>query len=245
MTPKFEHEGLYITSKGYFYSKWDSEQQLFVGKDLSLADIETHLNSAVYLENNLRLHHIFTPILTSSVFSVVFLRDFWAGFIKEITLNPWKDYPGDVLSLEEIDGDDIQYLEIYDYWEYVEHPDGEKEIYNLPSRFNFHGVSFPLISEELAQEYHSRVGEQIHYALSATSITEYMNTPIRIGKLGMTKTIYKDSVHEKIFEEATIPISLNTLIHSILWDMSFYGLGEERDNFFISSREAVEAIKNS
>lgn len=223
---KFKHEGLYILPKGYFISSWDSDKQKYVSKKLKLHEIETHLNTVVHLGKNVRLKHLLEPLLDSKIFAVIYKRDFWDDMVYEIANNPWKEWVGDN-SITIKDGDDIEYVEVYSYFEYSEK---ENKIYQIPSRLYFHGVSYPYTTQEKAHLNYTKIGETISYSLSASPIYDYMNTPLRIGKFSLNKSTKKYTI-EHLVKETEINLSLGILIHSILWDMSFYGFGEVREKF--------------
>lgn len=205
----FKKEGLCVTTEGYYYSKWNTEQEKYIGQKLSLKDIETHLFTNTFFEENVRLKHLLTPLMESNVFSTIFKRVRWDQFIEEINTLEWKEWIGDDVSKSPTNSD-IEYLELYEYLEI----DGEDNtIDNLFGMVSFHGIGY------------QSTEESISYSLSATPITDYMNTPIKLGKITAIMGT------EKLFKDLSMNVTLGTIIFSILFDMSFFGLGEKRDNF--------------
>lgn len=221
----FKNNGLYILPEGYFFSSWNTDIQKYEGKKLTLAEIETHLHSEVFLNNETRLKHLLEPLLESKIFEVVYKRDFWKEMVNEIKSSPWKVWIGDEDTTK--DGDEVEYVEVYSFFEYSE---AENKIQQIPDRLYFHGISYPYITQEKADEMHSKIGQVTSYSLSTTSINNYMNTPLRVGKFCLDK-FTKDYQVEKVIENAEITLSLGILIHSILWDMSFYGSEQSRTQF--------------
>lgn len=222
---KFKQEGLYILPEGYFISSWCVDKQKYISKKLKLNEIETHLNTVVYLGKNVRLKHLLAPLLSSKIFSIIYKRDFWDEMVYELNSHPWKEWIGDTLTKK--DGDDIEYLEVYSHIEYSEK---ENKIYQIPSRLYFHGIAYAYTTKKKAKLTHSKVGDKISFSLSANPIYNYMNTPLRIGKYSLDKTT-KEYKIAHLIKEIKMNISLGTLIYSILWDMSFYGAGESREKF--------------
>lgn len=229
---KFKHEGLYILPEGYFFSSWNVDKQKYVSKHLKLHEIETHLNSVVHLGKDVRLKHLLEPLLDSKIFAIIYKRDFWEDMVHELTTQPWKEWIGDDPKAIK-DGDSIEYVEVYAHLDY--HEKGNK-IQQTPSRLYFHGVGYPYITKEQAALTYNKIGDSTPYSLSVSSLNDYMNTPLRIGNMSIYKTTKKYTV-EHLVKEANIPLSLGILIHSILWDMSFYGVGTTREAF-------VESLNN-
>lgn len=223
----FTQEGLFITPEGYFMSRWNSELRLYESEQLVLSQIETRLNDTVSLLGDVRLKHIFEPLLGSQIMEAVFRRNGWKTLMHEIMHTHWMDYPGDVKAQEDLDGEDIHYTEVY---EVITYEATTNTLEMTSGRYSFHGISYPISTQAVADKMYSKIGDIIPWSLSAEPLAKYMNYPIRIGKI----SIYKQTDYmgnEAIIENATGYMTLNTLLHSILWDMSFYGVGETRDNF--------------
>jgi hypothetical protein len=223
----FKHEGIYITPDGYFKTLWNPKTRKYNANSLSIEEIETELNEVVYLQGDIRLKHIIQPILDGAIFPILFMKDFWKEMMDEAKNKTWKPWIGDSKLKKDIDGDEIEYLEIYDHNQY---DSKRKNLESLPSRWSFHGVGFTFKNEDLAKEYYQKLGGRTNYAIEMLSIADLMNYPLRIGGYSLSKEKEGSKYdQDDLIVDANCPVSLYTLIHSITWELSFCGVGHERD----------------
>lgn len=216
----FTKEGLNITPNEFFYTRWNSETSSLESTTINGDEIDYYLHLPVTL-HNVRLKHVLMPLLESKILPILYKRNYWNEIVQEILTYPWKDYPLDIENYQP-DGEDIEFLEVYEVLDYNTE---DNCFYNTLGLISFHAVGFPFKNPKLAERNYSSVGQFLNYSISAQSITEYMNYPLRIGKMSLSK----DSI--EIIKEAEMTVTLDTLISAITWDMSFYGMGEKRAAF--------------
>lgn len=233
----FKCDGLHITTQGYFYARWDKDAETHVGKPLKLEEIETHLGSMLTLAPDVRLKHVFMPILNSDFFATLFKRNFWGDIREEILTVPWKEWEGDTLPAEALNSSYIEYVEVYETLEYGEQ---ENEMQNIAGRHNFHGISYPVRTVGEEEGIFQKVGERVPYSISESSMTEYMNHPVCVGRSSFTKHTPKG--YETIFERSKFYVTLFGFLDSILYDMSFYGGRTNREKMRAELEAAIHDI---
>lgn len=231
----FTKDGLYITPRGYFLSKWSVDKQAYEGKKLHKDDIEKYLSSPVYFDNDVRVKHIFEPIWDSVVFSIVFRRNFWNEMMHELKTIPWPQWIGDTKRKSKADGSDIEYVEVYKLITF----DSNTKTLENSSHWDFHGVGYPIQTEKVANKHYSKIGNRIPFAIEFESLAKYMNFPIQIGK----SSIYDESKSSKEIFSGQGNITFYELIHAITWEMSFSGVGKQRDEFLQSTLNTVKKIQ--
>ena len=222
----FENEGIYITPTGYFTTKWNSNNRTYDACSLNEDEIPLHLNSNVYLIDGIRLKHIFEPLLNEPIYNIIFQSDFWKEIMSEIKRKDWTPWIGDHQLKKDIDGREIEYIEIYKILEI-----SEKKSEVSDSGWAFHGIGYPYIDPQLAQENYCKVGERTSYAVEFKSMAELMNTPFKVGETIVINEDIEDYTKQKIITSTNNYLTLYELIHSIIWEMSFCGDEDSRTSF--------------
>jgi hypothetical protein len=233
----FTKEGIYITPQGYFRSKWNSDQQVYEGLPIDSNDIEKYLPFSVYLTQDVRVKHIFEPIWNSVIFSIIFRSNFWVEMMQELKNLPHPKWIGDTKKSINADGSDIEYLEVYNILNFNSQ---EKSLHGSTSHWDFHGIGYPIRTEKIAKKYYSKIGDRIPFGIEFESLAHYMNFPIKIGKISMNDEFQEN---KEVFS-GDGNLSLFELINAITWEMSFSGVGKQRDMFLKNTLKTVKKLKN-
>lgn len=234
----FTKEGIYITPQGYFRSRWNPNQQLYEGLPIDSNDIEKYLTFSVFLTPDVRVKHIFEPIFNSVIFSIIFRSNFWVEMMQEIKNLPHPKWIGDTKKIIKADGSDIEYLEVYNILNFNSQ---EKSLDGRTSHWDFHGISYPIRTQKIAKKYYAKIGDRIPFGIEFESLANYMNFPIKIGKISM----YDESKELKEVFSGDGNLSLFELINAITWEMSFSGVGKERDLFLQNTLKTLEKSKKN
>lgn len=237
----FENEGVYITPEGYFISKWNPKKRKYESCSIDIPEIMTHLNSSVFLTENVRLKDILTPLINAPMFEIIFHTDWWKDLMLELKTKEWKPWIGDYKLKKDIDGDEIEYLEIYQVFDFSKN----SQTFNYSSLWQFHGIGYPFIDSNKAQESFKKVGERQQYALEFLSITELMNIPFKIGSTIILDEDVEINKDNKIISTDDNYLTLYELIRSIVYEMSFLGVGEEKEDFTENLSSSIEEIKEN
>lgn len=235
----FEHEGIYITPEGYFRSQWNSKKRKYEAYSLDTAEIITRLNTEVFLTDDVRLKHIFMPLMEEPLFEIIFHTDWWKDLMLEIKSKEWKPWVGDYKLKKDIDGDELEYLEVY---QVVEFSKKEQTFYHS-SLWSFHGIGYPFINSQNAQSSFLNVGDRQQYALEFTSMADLMNIPFKLGSVTLYDEDIEDYKNKKIVESHYNSLTLFNLIRAVVHEMSFCGAGESKEEFKDSLNTSYEEIK--
>lgn len=235
----FEHDGIYISPEGYFRSKWNSKKRKYESYSLKTDEIIISLNTEVFLTDNVRLKDIFVPLMDEPIFEIIFHTDWWKDLMTEIKSKEWKPWIGDQKLKTNIDGDEIEYLEIYKVLEFSKK---EQSFYHS-SIWHFHGVGYPFIDATNAQASYLKVGDSQNYALEFTSMADLMNTPFRIGNVDLYNEDEEDYKKRKIVSNSNNSLTLYELIRSVVFEMSFCGVGESLEEFKENLNSTYEEYK--
>jgi len=235
----FENEGLYITEEGYFVSKWNSDTRKYNAYSLNHDEIPFHLNNQVFITDKVRLKHIFEPLLDLPIFEIIFHTDWWKEIVKELKSKEWKPWIGDTKLKKDIDGDEIEYVEIYNM---IEFSQKENNLYSS-SLWHFHGIGYPFIDANNAQSSFLKVGDRQSYALEFSSMADFMNTPFKIGTLSLYNEDENDYKKRKLVESESNSITLYELIRAVVYEMSFCGVGDSREDFKENLNSSYEEYK--
>lgn len=235
----FEHEGIYITPEGYFRSQWNSKKRKYEAYSLEISEIVTRLNTEVFLTDGVRLKDIFTPLMDEPLFEIIFHTDWWKDLMSEIKSKEWKPYVGDHKLKKDIDGEELEYLEVYKFLEFSKK---EQRFYHS-SLWQFHGVGYPFIDATNAQASFKKVGERQYYALEFTSMADLMNTPFRIGDVSLYNDDVEDYKERKVVTNEDNSLTLYELIRAVVYEMSFCGAGESKEEFKESLNTSYEEVK--
>ena len=232
----FEHEGIYITGQGYFISEWNSKSRKYDVCSMEAQEIPLRLNTSVFLTDDVRLKHVFAPLIEEPIFEIIFHTDWWKDLMKEIKSKEWKAWVGDEKLKKDIDGDELEYLEVYQHITFSQ----KDSSFDGGSRWQFHGIGFPFIDQQNAQSSYLNVGDRQQYAIEFHSMADLMNIPLRVGHLSLYNEDIEDYKQQKILTVEENYLTLYELIHSIVWEMSFCGAGESKENFSESLTADVE-----
>ena len=239
----FDNEGIYITPEGYFLSKWNSKKRTYEATTLDTSEIILRLNTQVFLTDGVRLKHVFTPLMDEELFAIIFHTDWWKELMNEIKSKQWPDWVGDKKLKKDIDGDELEYLELYKTINFS----SEKKSMEYSTMWHFHGIGYPFITQQQAQSSYRQVGERQSYAIEFHSMSELMNLPLRVGTISLYNDDVEDYKKRQVLDFENGWLTLYELIHGIVWEMSFCGAGESKEDMkeeLTSSVEEIEEIKN-
>jgi hypothetical protein len=236
----FTKEGVYITKGGYFKTCWNPTNKSYYATQIRVGEIESELNNIVVLEDGVRLKDIFVPILNSKVMPILFKNDYWTEMVLEAKTKKWKEWIGDVKPLQSVDGDEIDYLEVCQQLTYSKK---ENKFKGLMSHWDFHGIGFPFKDKSLAKEYYTNIGERMSFAVEFNSLADLMNFPVKVGQVDVVEEDRENYTNNNVITKASGEITLYTLIHSIVWELSFCGVGVERDELLSDAVELMEDIQ--
>lgn len=240
---EFENEGIYITPEGYFLSKWNSKKRTYEATALDSDEIVLRLNTQVHLLDGVRLKHVFTPLMNEELFEIIFHTDWWKELMNEIKSKEWTPWVGDTKLKKDIDGDELEYLELYKTINFS----SEKKSMEYSTMWHFHGIGYPFINAQNAQSSFRQVGERQSYAIEFHSMAELMNIPLRVGSISLYNDDVEDYKKSKVLDFENGWLTLYELIHAVVWEMSFCGAGESKEEFkdnLNSSVEEVEELKD-
>lgn len=154
------------------------------------------------LDNHLHVTYLFYP---TCELDGVTLRDIFLLLDKNVTFyrvvfGNWLDeYIEEGLSQGE-ECEEVEYLELY---RIVEKWDDGTESY----------IAF------------TGVGNDMNYGVSASPANEYADKPLRFGR-----TYICDKSNEEEWQKwPPAPFTLGEILHSIIWELSFYGPPKKRD----------------
>lgn len=235
----FEHEGIYITPEGYFRSEWNSKKRKYESYSLKAEEIILRLNTQVFLTDNIRMKDVFNPLKDEIIFEILFHTDWWKDLMIEIKSKEWKPWIGDQKLKKDIDGDELEYAEVY---KIVEFSEKNNSFYHT-GLWHFHGVGYPFIDAQTAKASYLNVGEKQQYALEFTSMADLMNLPLRIGSVSLFNEDIEDYKKSKIISNEENSLTLYELIHAIVYEMSFCGVGESKEEFKEDLNSSFEEYK--
>jgi len=84
------------------------------------------------------------------------------------------------------------------------------------------------------------------YAIDLSSLKEIIDIPLKLGNHIFYKEIYNlsnSSDDKNISEEYETQFSLLDIIHSIIWELSFYGIPERRNKIYNELKESYLEIQ--
>lgn len=234
----FENEGIYITPEGYFRTEWNSKKRKYESYSLKIDEIVLRLNTQVYLTDDVRLKDLFIPLMDEPIFSIIFHTDWWKDLMLEIKSKEWKPWVGDHALKKDIDGAEIEYVEVY---KLIEFSQKDNRMYTS-GLWHFHGIGYPFIDPQNAKENYLNVGDTQSYALEFTSMADLMNTPLRIGSIDLFNEDAEDYKKRKIITNKDNSLTLYELIRSVVYEMSFCGAGEDKEDFKESLTSSYEEV---
>lgn len=177
------------------------------------------LFAQIRLADDVTLLDIF-KFLDTPVLRTVFRGDYVNELLTEATLGP--------LIKDELAYEKIEYLELNQLW----HLNSATSEFRSAGKFGVTGKGIVQPQDVVEHELvHYKKGERINWSVSMTSVRELLHLPIRLNS---TVQICEDDVYAKLSGHAlqtgfNHEITLGTLIHSLLWELSWHGTPEQRD----------------
>lgn len=174
-------------------------------------------------------------LLDNPVLRTVFRADYVNELLTEATLGP--------LIKEELPYEKVEYLELNQLW----HLDTATSEFTSAGKFGVTGKG--IVQPEDVVEHDMvlyKKGERINWSVSMTSVRELLHLPVRINS---TVQICEDDVYAMRYGDSlqtgvNHQITLGTLIHSLLWELSWHGTPEQRDaqkDALLASKAEVDA----
>lgn len=177
------------------------------------------LYSQMKLADDVTLMDIF-KLVDHPVLRTVFRGDYVNELLTEAALGP--------LIKDELPYEKIECLELNQFW----HHDNATSEFTSVGRFGVTGKGIELPEDVIE---HGIVlykkGERINWSVSMTSIRELLHLPVQLNS---RVQICEGDVYAKRFSKVNQTgvnhqITLGTLIHSILWELSWHGTPVQRD----------------
>lgn len=159
-------------------------------------------------------------LLDNPVLRTIFRRDYVNELLTEAALGP--------LVTEVLPHERIEYLELNQIWSL----DSSSSDFTSVGKFGVTGKGI-VLREDVGNHgmvFHNK-GERINWGVSMTSVRELLHLPIRINsKVKICEEdVYAKGFGEEIQTGFNLQITLGTLIHSLLWELSWHGTPVQRD----------------
>jgi hypothetical protein len=173
-------------------------------------ELPCYLMEKCQLDDDITLKEVFLLIEKDIDIFKVIIGNWCKEIITEGLYNNSKPYSN------EYDKDEIEYLELYRY-------------YNIDEPESFGCIHFHGMGYELQEEHdHFLKGERIPWSLSMTKSNDIINIPLRLNN---NIKIYDDDY--KVIRENCDETSLYGLIdilYCVIWELSFHGAPKDRDD---------------
>jgi hypothetical protein len=171
------------------------------------------------LADDVTLLDIF-KLLDNPVLRTIFRCDYVNELLTEVTLGS--------LNTDEPPFERVEYIELNQLW----YLDSSSSEFSSAGKFGVtgKGIVQPEDVVEHGMVLYSK-GERINWSVSMTSVRELLHLPVRINS---RVQICEDDVYAKRFGDeiqtgVNHQITLGTLIHSLLWELSWHGTPAQRD----------------
>jgi len=201
-----------------------------------------HLWDNCVLSSDVTLRDIFLLINTEiDVFDAV-IGNWCKEIVTEGLTQPAKPY-----DLTKYDPEQIEYLELKYTPEYDEDGNGSDELMGI-HRPDFGGVGVELQND--GDQEHYKKGERIPWGISFSKANDLINIPVKLSdRFDIYEGILKWKVHQAPGDRLLAsfknpPYTLGGILEGIIWEMSFHGGPEKRDDFSSELRETVAKIKS-
>jgi len=127
--------------------------------------------------------------------------------------------------------ENVEYLELFKIVD-----DSSDGCYEVWPRVFVHGVGYPFKEDTMIDGYKNLKGSRINYGMLGSSPAESINLPLRLESKKFrwhgTNKFGKRSVADDNFKFLDLgPPSLGELILGLLYDFSFFGVGDAREEF--------------
>jgi len=197
-----------------------------------------HLFSTVALAPEVTLRDILLLLDIDPLLQEVFAHD-WA---KELLAEMMGGNAPSTPSIE-YDPEGIEYLELYQVWSQDSFSGKLKPIHRL----DFHGVGFVLCEDVVRDgcvDY--RAGERIKWSLSFTSPLKMLHLPVRLNPEVILYEGNMDSVNygKEMGRMRNPGVTLGQVIHGVLWELSFHGSPETRDEESAQLKSLADDIRS-
>lgn len=192
------------------------------------------------LAPDVTLKDIFLLINTElDVFDAV-IGNWCKEIVTEGLTQPAKPY-----DLTKYDPEQIEYLELRYTPEYDDDGDGGEVLYGI-HRPDFGGVGVELQND--GDQDHYKKGERIPWGVSFSKANDLINIPVKLAdKFDIYEGILKwkaGSQPKLLGSFKNPPYTLGGILEGIIWEMSFHGGPDKRDDLNSELREAVAKIKS-
>lgn len=208
------------------YRDWEYDESRDEGAYVDLdvtKDASRYLFDNVAIDLGVTLRDIFLLLDIDPLLQDIFARD-WA---KELLAEMMSGNAAAAPSIK-YDPEGIEYLELYQIWS----QDSFSEELQPIHRLDFHGVGF-VLREDVVRDgrVDYRAGERIKWGVSFTSPMEMLHLPVRLNPEVILCEDNVDSVNhgKEICRMLNPGVTLGQVIHSMLWELSFHGAPESRD----------------
>lgn len=192
------------------------------------------LFAQIRLADDVTLLDIF-KLLDTPMLRIVFRGDYVNELLTEATLGP--------LIKDELPYEKVEYLELNQLW----HIDSATSEFTSAGKFGLTGKG--IVQPEDVVEHGTvlyKKGERINWSVSMTSVRELLHLPVRLNS---TVQICEDDVYAKRYGHAlqngvNHEITLGTLIHALLWELSWHGTPAQRDarkDDLLASKAEIDA----
>lgn len=206
------------------------------------------MNEVCEIEEGVTLGDIFTLINTELELFDSVIGNWCKDIVTEGLTKPAKAY-------DLTDEEAIEFLELY--W-HLEYDDGSEygPSFSGYHRADFHGVGierkvdkcFDWIDKETGKPaIMYKAGERTPWGISFTPANEMINIPVKLnGEVNVFNSntdAPTDKYHEVVHTYKGATFTLHNILYGILWEMSFHGGPEKRNEFKDELNDIVEDIK--
>ena len=200
-----------------------------------------HLFDTCVLAPDVTLKDIFLFLNTELDIYDTVIGNWCKEIVTEGLTQPEKPY-----DLSKYDPEQIEYLELRYTPEYDLDGD-DKDVFYGFHRPDFGGVGVELQND--GDQEHYKKGDRIPWGISFSKANDLINIPVKLcDKFVVYEGILKwDKVSKgtKVLAEFNNPsYTLGGILEAIIWEMSFHGGPEKRDEFGSELKETVAKIKS-
>jgi hypothetical protein len=202
-----------------------------------------HLFDACELAEDVTLEDIFLLLNTELPIFDSIIGNWCKDIVREGLAGPRKPYVHDE--------EGIEYLELYYTPEITKNYGDERgDVMHGLKRPDFHGIGFVRTKDEVDEwgTVRHKKGERTNWSICMTPTNEMMNIPVKLNnKVEIYEDDYKADVKypaKKVFEFDNPEYTLLDILHGIIWELSFHGGPQTRDQFSKELRQTVDDIKS-
>jgi hypothetical protein len=135
----------------------------------------------------------------------------------------------------------VEYLELYWHWQLDNDNENSLHGYEFPQ---LHGVGFKHDYDQIDSygNLTCKAGERINYAVEMSSVNELAVIPIRLRHAISITSWDPENPETKITDNGSF--TLGHILYGILWELSFFGSPEMRNNTRAEIDRRVQEIKD-